>query len=748
MKDSILFETLLNNLTEHIYFKDTDGRFISISKSFANWLGLNNPEEAIGKTDFDFFGEEHAREAFEDEQRIIETGKPLIDKIEKEVYKKTNKKKWVSTSKFPLYEGKNIIGTYGISKNITEKKVAEEKLKESDERFAKLSKLAPGFLFLYEFGLDRRVRFPFASEGIRKLFGLEPEDIRDDFSALIERVHPEDIVRVRESIGESIENLTEWDCEYRVYHPEKGLKWVKGRARPELQNDGTVLSPGYITDITTQKNIEEKLSYNDKLFSKLSELAPGFLFLHKVDEDNTIRFPFASEGIKELFGLAPEEIKKSIKPLLRRVHKDDVKRVLTSIMESVTFLADWNIEYRIHHPTKGLRWVRGLAKPEQQEDKSVLSPGYLSDITELKEASDRNEKLRIQFQSILNAIPNLIFIKDYSGKYLVVNDAACTFFGVSRENFVGKTDEEIGVPKDQAQNYHEADLKVIESKEPLFIPEIKTIKGDGEEYWHQTFKLPYKQIDVEEDAVLTIVTDITDRKQRETELDNSLEIIGQQNQRLTNFAHIVSHNLRNHAGNISMLLDLYDPEESEEEQQEILGYLSTAAQNLNESIADLNEIVDQQQMTIDQFKEVNLREYIEKIKEILVSDILSNNVKFEESVPDDLVFGYNPAYLESILLNLISNAIKYRKKDIAPIIKVKAWENDGCYHLEIADNGLGIDMERHGEKLFGMYKTFHGNENAKGIGLFITKNQIESMGGSIAVESEPAMGTTFKIKLK
>ncbi|MEQ9307957.1 MAG: PAS domain-containing protein [Balneolaceae bacterium] len=530
--------------------------------------------------------------------------------------------------------------------------------------------------------------------------------------------------------------------------PEK-VRWASTSKLPLYDDKGELIGTFGITrDITDQKKLENKLEYSQKLFDKLSELAPGFLFLHKVEKDNSIRFPFASEGIRELFDLSPEDIKDSIKPLMRRVHKEDIKRVLASIMESVTFVSDWNCEYRIFHPTKGMRWVRGLAKPEVQKDGSVLSPGYLTDVTEMKEAFERTEKLRVQFQGVLNATPNLIFIKNKEGRYLLVNDAACSFFNIQREQFIGKTDLELGVSENEAKLFLETDLKVIETRETQFIPEIKTVKENGDVFWHQTIKLPYNLIDTDEVAVLTIVTDITDRKQQEVELNNTLEIVGQQNQRLTNFAHIVSHNLRNHAGNISMLLTLYDTDESEEEQQETLGYLKTAAENLNESIADLNEIVDQQEMTIDQFKEVNLKEYLIKIKEILISDILSYNVKFVEDVPNNLVFGYNPAYLESILLNLISNAIKYRKPSVTPIITIKAWKDEGKFFLEIGDNGLGIDMKKHGEKLFGMYKTFHGNENAKGIGLYITKNQIESMGGVVQVESEIGVGTTFKMQLK
>ena len=228
---------------------------------------------------------------------------------------------------------------------------------------------------------------------------------------MIERVHPEDTEKVQQSILESIQNLHDWDCEYRIYHPHKGLRWVKGKAHPELQKNGTILSPGYITDITDQKKIEEKLSYNDGLFSKLSQLAPGFLFLHEVDEKKNIRFPFVSEGIREMFDLEPDEIKESIVPLMRRVHKDDLKKVLGSIMESVKYVSEWDCEYRIWHPTKGLQWVKGRATPELQKDGKVLSPGYITDITEIRKIAEDNAKLKTQFQAVFNTNPNPDFCK-------------------------------------------------------------------------------------------------------------------------------------------------------------------------------------------------------------------------------------------------------------------------------------------------------------------------------------------------
>ena len=115
-------------------------------------------------------------------------------------------------------------------------------------------------------------------------------------------------------------------------------------------------------------------------------------------------------------------------------------------------------------------------------------------------------------------------------------------------------------------------------------------------------------------------------------------------------------------------------------------------------------------------------------------------------MPDNIQLKVVPAYLDSILLNFITNSIKYKSPDKKSFIKFSASKEDKDVMFLVEDNGRGIDLKRHGGKMFGMYKTFHGNKDAKGVGLFITKNQIEAMGGNIEVESEVGVGTKFTIK--
>jgi diguanylate cyclase (GGDEF)-like protein/PAS domain S-box-containing protein len=129
-KDEPLLQAFLEHIPDGVYFKDRESRFVGISRSLANRFGLDNPGDALGKTDFDMFSEEHAKQAFADEQEIIRTGQPVVEKEEKETWP-DGRETWVLTTKLPLRDGQgNIIGTMGISRDITERKRVEQELHE------------------------------------------------------------------------------------------------------------------------------------------------------------------------------------------------------------------------------------------------------------------------------------------------------------------------------------------------------------------------------------------------------------------------------------------------------------------------------------------------------------------------------------------------------------------------------------------------------------------------------------------
>ncbi len=243
------------------------------------------------------------------------------------------------------------------------------------------------------------------------------------------------------------------------------------------------------------------------------------------------------------------------------------------------------------------------------------------------------------------------------------------------------------------------------------------------------------------------VADVSPLKLLEIELLSSNDKISDQNKRLLNFSNIVSHNLKSYANNLEALITLYSNAKSEDEKDSIFNLLKKISSGFSSTVNHLNEITKSQNLSKTTPIKINVYNFIESAKQTLLVQIESTNTTIFNNVDPKLEIYANPIYIESIVLNLLTNAIKYRKENISPIIEFSSSIISEKLFLKITDNGKGINLEQHGKDLFGMYKTFHGNSDAEGIGLFITKYQIETMGGTIEVESEENVGTSFIIKL-
>jgi signal transduction histidine kinase len=275
--------------------------------------------------------------------------------------------------------------------------------------------------------------------------------------------------------------------------------------------------------------------------------------------------------------------------------------------------------------------------------------------------------------------------------------------------------------------------------------ELLAKRKDGTEFYTEVSLSPV--IIQDKLFVSAAIRDVSEKKEMLHQLRTQQTFCAAQNNRLLNFAYIVSHNMSSHAGNLGIMLSFFENASSLKERKEILTHLKAISFGLSDTIKHLNEIASMQVETNANREKVNLKEYILKTKEILIGDINAKNAIIINDVSEEINFYYNPAYLESILLNFISNGIKYCHPDRKPIIILNAYKEGERLVLEISDNGLGIDLKNYGSKLFGLHQTFHGNKDAHGIGLFITKNQIEALGGKVEVQSEVGKGTTFKIFL-
>jgi PAS domain S-box-containing protein len=266
--------------------------------------------------------------------------------------------------------------------------------------------------------------------------------------------------------------------------------------------------------------------------------------------------------------------------------------------------------------------------------------------------------------------------------------------------------------------------------------EVRFIKADARVV-NDAQGVPYK--------IIGINYDITSLKNAELALSKSLDLVTEQNKRLLNFSYIVSHNLRSHTSNIKAISNFLYQDETDPDKQEMFGHLLNVSNRLDDTLHNLNEVVSIQTNINLLVEPLNLAQYLARAMEVLKPAFESKDALVLQEIDPDIVVLYNPAYLESVLLNVLSNSIKYSHPDRQPRIELRTSYSDKQLMLHVQDNGIGIDLEKHGEKIFGMYKTFHNNSDARGIGLFITKNQIEAMGGSILVQSVPNEGTCFTI---
>ncbi|MBP2831159.1 PAS domain-containing protein [Aquimarina sp. U1-2] len=279
-----------------------------------------------------------------------------------------------------------------------------------------------------------------------------------------------------------------------------------------------------------------------------------------------------------------------------------------------------------------------------------------------------------------------------------------------------------------------------------FNTEIKMVTANQRIFWVRAIGKPVYNENKEIIGIRGVFQDIDEIKKKEIRLQRSMDIITSQNSRLFNFAHIVSHNLRSHTSNLSLLVQLIEDIDNPEEKIELVNEVKQISYSLNTTIEHLNEIVAIHTNKDQERKKIRFQDSLDLVTSGIGQMIAYSKTTIKSDFTKLEEIDYIPAYLESILLNLITNAIKYKHTDRDPVIHIKTYIKDNHKYLEVIDNGKGIDMKLFKDKVFGMYKTFHYNKDAVGIGLFLTKNQVESLNGTIAVESEVDAGTKFIIE--
>ncbi|MFV8226849.1 PAS domain S-box protein [Christiangramia aquimixticola] len=510
-------------------------------------------------------------------------------------------------------------------------------------------------------------------------------------------------------------------------------------------------------DITERVAAEKKLQISEEAFrGSFEHAAIGMAIL-----DPTGKWIKVNNRVCEIVGYTPKEL---LNLTFHDItHPDDLDLDVKLLEELVNGERDhYHMDKRYFHRNGMVVYIHLAVSLVRDEDKNPLYfISQITDITKQKIAEEKLNKALIQIEGLLEASTQVSIISiNNSGIITAFNKGAENLLGYSKEEMIGKQTPSIIHSKQEIDALSKKFEKTYGERHEgtaLFMALAQKKSYDTREWTYKRkngtvfpVQLTITAISDGDEIIgyLGVATDISDLKTAQRDLTNILKLTNDQNARLKNFAHIVSHNLRSHSGNLGMLLDLYVEDHEDQKDDQIIKMLYKASSNLKETIDHLNEVTVINTNESDSFSPIPLYTEIEKAINSVGALINDADLTIYNEVPKDCEIHGIKAYMDSILLNFTTNGIKYRSPERESFLRFTIKQKKKFVQLIIEDNGLGIDLARHRQKLFGMYKTFHNNKDSRGIGLFITKNQIEAMGGKIEVQSEVDEGTKFIITLK
>ncbi|HVO73874.1 MAG TPA: PAS domain S-box protein [Ignavibacteriaceae bacterium] len=513
-RERVLLRTLIDNIPDAIFAKDKEGRKIIANLADLQNMGLNSEEEAVGKTDFEFFPKEIAQGFYANDFSVIQTGKPLMNK-EEFFTDSNNKVHWLLTSKLPFKDSKgNIVGLIGIARNITEKKLAEENLKKERILLRTLIDNIPDVIYVKDLDCRKTIAnladihingAQTEAEVVGKTdFDLFPKEIAEKFYA-------DDMTVLTK--GKPVINREEYFID-----AQGNKQWLLTTKVPLLNDKGEIIGlAGIGRNITQQKEAEEALRETAKKLQLIFDNAFDGISIFEENTDNGKRKLIECNArFAELAGRTKEE-------LLSYGYTCDWTTPLSeenkeSIKQNVAFKGSFS-------------WIRPDAKENIIEyaavpikmNGNIYSIQIDRDVTEQKRMEKAIQYEKTQLRTLIDSIPDLINFKNSEGKYILNNKAHLNSIGAkSQEDVLGKTTFDYH-PKELAEKYHADEMKIIQTGESMIDKEEAAVDPEtGEVRWSLTSKIPLWQ-DGEIKGIIGLSRDITNRKAAETALNESLE---------------------------------------------------------------------------------------------------------------------------------------------------------------------------------------------------------------------------------
>ena len=733
IQDSDFFKVLVNNSASVFQVIDTNFIFTFSTNSVINILGFS-PEEILGKNAIDFVHPDEKKLVSDWLSEVQENTGNLLT-LEHRIKNKQGEYIWIENNAAMMPGNGNINSIVMNFKDIQAKKIADHALLQAEQRLSLLlNNTEESFIILnsrlrivtYNKAAQDYSPFFYNSElqsGISVLDLINKTEINDYISLF------EEVFKGKQQQRESV--FSDAGSEHIFNHTFRPLF--------DDQNDifGVFITS---TEITERKKLNEEAVINSERLKTAQNIARLGYF----EYDITSREIFGSKRFYEILEINDHfDNWRQLYDVEEMIYEDDRDVLKCEIRKLVTQGKDFSLEFRLNSKQGNQKVILAMGGGEKNTTGKVIKFRVtLQDITDSKIAVLAIQTLEKKFKSLFENSIDGILLSNESGDIISANPALCELLGYTPEEITfikcdDLTDPDSFLCKEMNRMLKDTGVYMGEllfrHKNGSFIPaEVTSVAmKDGEPYFS------------------TIIRDSTQKKKTESEQKALTEELLKNNQDLQQFSFITSHNLRAPVANQLSLLSLYDKENPGDDFNSVLiqKFEETTFQ-LNQTLNDLiNVLVIKSQNNIEK-ETVSFTQIFNTIKKNL-GNLLNRKkgtIHTDFSAVDEIQ--YNRIHAESVFLNMISNAIKYSSPERKLEIKIRSYKLDTFVVVDFADNGLGMDLNRYGDRLFGLYQRFHQNKDGKGLGLYMTRSQVLAMGGKIEVESELGKGTTFKIFFK
>jgi PAS domain S-box-containing protein len=760
-----LLRTLIDSLPDNIFVKDRKSRFLVNNLAHVKTLGANNQDEVLGKSDLDIFPEELARQYYEDDQSMMQSGQPL-NREEPVVNPRTGEKRWLQTTKVPLLDKQGtVVGLMGINRDITESKQVVEALRESQALNHSLLEQLPIGIFRK----DREGRFVLVNSEFCRIRGMKAEEFLGKT--------PMEVAAI-EAAKQGNMGLSAKYAAAGVEHHERIMQTGKPIELDEeyVKADGTKLflhaiklpvfgpggkiigTQGIQFDITERKQAEEALARERLLLRTLVDNIPDCIYAKDTTGRKTMANPADLKNLKcktEAEAIGKSDFDLFPKEDAERFWADD-QRVLQGqpvLKREESFVDE-----------KGQKhWLLTSKLPIcDQSDKIIGLVGIGRDITNGKLAEEALAQERSLLRTLIDNLPDCVYAKDTAGRKLLVNPADLKNLHFKTEaEVINKTDFDF-FPKELAEKFWADDQKVIQG-EPIIDREEYVLSDAGEKHWLLTSKLPLRDPSGKIVGLVGIGRDITARKLAEDSLRSSEAKLRQStiqlersNHELQDFAYVASHDLQEPLRKIVVFGERLKEKKIEDLGPEAKDYLERMQKAAARMQTLINDLLTFSRVTTKArpFTSVNLAEVAADVVNDLEGRIeqVKGRVEIVGTLP---VIDAEALQMRQLLQNLIGNALKFRRPEEPPVVKVEAQiiSDPGTparqlCKLMVSDNGIGFD-EKYLDRIFNVFQRLHTRNEYEGtgMGLAITKKIALYHSGEITAKSTPGQGATFIVTL-